>query len=171
MESETGFEDKVKNCLESANSGSVTAPAVRWSIIGLLSLGMIIAYASRSNISVALSIPAFVKSFQLLQNYHENWKETGPVPADKKEEIWQRFSSATEKINQRRQDFYVKLKEEQENNYITKNPPPSLFHQFLLPPMHFIKLKYINKKPSSLNSRVLIIISKDMVSKYKLFFF
>ncbi len=63
---------------------------------------------------------SIVKSFQLLQNYHETWKETGPVPPDKKDEIWQRFSSATEKINQRRQEFYVKLKEEQENNFATK---------------------------------------------------
>jgi len=64
--------------------------------------------------------PSIVKSFQLLQTYHESWKEVGPVPPDKKDEIWQRFSSATEKINQRRQDFYVKLREEQENNYQTK---------------------------------------------------
>ncbi len=64
--------------------------------------------------------PSIVLSFQLLQNYHESWKETGPVPLDKKDEIWQRFSSATEKINQRRQDYYEKLREEQENNYATK---------------------------------------------------
>jgi hypothetical protein len=64
--------------------------------------------------------PSIVKSFQLLQNYHESWKETGPVPPDKTEEIWQRFRNATEKINHRRQDYYIKLKEEQENNYNTK---------------------------------------------------
>jgi hypothetical protein len=64
--------------------------------------------------------PSIVKSFQLLQNYHDSWKETGPVHPDKKDEIWQRFSSATEKINQRRQEFYAKLKEEQDNNYLTK---------------------------------------------------
>jgi MFS transporter, ACS family, D-galactonate transporter len=40
-------------------------PAVRWSIIGLLSLGMIIAYASRSNLSVALVAPDFIQSFGL----------------------------------------------------------------------------------------------------------
>ena len=38
---------------------------VRWTIIGLLSLGMVIAYASRSNISVALAVPDFIKLFQL----------------------------------------------------------------------------------------------------------
>jgi len=64
---------------------------------------------------------SITKSFQLLQNYHDTWKETGPVPPDKKEEIWQRFSNATEKINQRRDEFYLALKEEQENNFIAKS--------------------------------------------------
>jgi MFS transporter, ACS family, D-galactonate transporter len=40
-------------------------PAVRWAVIGLLSLGMIIAYASRSNLSVALVAPDFIQSFGL----------------------------------------------------------------------------------------------------------
>jgi MFS family permease len=37
----------------------------RWVIIGLLSLGMIIAYVSRSNISVVLAIPDFIKWLHL----------------------------------------------------------------------------------------------------------
>jgi MFS family permease len=37
----------------------------RWVIVGLLSLGMIIAYVSRTNISVVLAIPSFIKSFNL----------------------------------------------------------------------------------------------------------
>jgi ACS family D-galactonate transporter-like MFS transporter len=41
------------------------ASRVRWAIIGLLSLGMILAYASRSNLSVALAVPDFIKSFRL----------------------------------------------------------------------------------------------------------
>ena len=40
-------------------------PALRWAIIGLLSFGMIIAYASRSNLSVALVAPDFIRSFNL----------------------------------------------------------------------------------------------------------
>ena len=39
--------------------------SVRWSVIGLLSVGMILAYASRSNISVALATPEFVRTFHL----------------------------------------------------------------------------------------------------------
>ncbi len=37
----------------------------RWIIIGLLSLGMIIAYVSRANVSVALAAPDFIRLFQL----------------------------------------------------------------------------------------------------------
>ena len=37
----------------------------RWVIVGLLSLGMIIAYVSRANLSVVLAIPSFIKSFNL----------------------------------------------------------------------------------------------------------
>jgi ACS family D-galactonate transporter-like MFS transporter len=39
--------------------------ARRWIVIGLLSLGMIIAYVSRSNISVALAVPDFIRLFHL----------------------------------------------------------------------------------------------------------
>lgn len=39
--------------------------SVRWAVIGLLSVGMILAYASRSNISVALAEPEFIRSFHL----------------------------------------------------------------------------------------------------------
>lgn len=39
--------------------------ALRWAVVCLLSLGMIIAYVDRANISVALALPAFRKLFQL----------------------------------------------------------------------------------------------------------
>jgi MFS family permease len=48
--------------LKAVRSADATA---RWTIIGLLSFGMVIAYASRSNLSVALAMPDFIKSFQL----------------------------------------------------------------------------------------------------------
>ena len=37
----------------------------RWVVVGLLCLGMIIAYVSRGNVSVVLAIPDFIKSFHL----------------------------------------------------------------------------------------------------------
>ena len=44
---------------------STTAPPVRWAVIGVLSLGMIIAYVSRSALAVPLALPEFIRSFHL----------------------------------------------------------------------------------------------------------
>jgi hypothetical protein len=60
------------------------------------------------------------KSFKLLQEYHDKWREIGSVASDKKDEIWERFKAATDKINQRRHDYYEKLHEEQKNNLLLK---------------------------------------------------
>ena len=43
----------------------MTVEARRWTVIGLLSLGMIVAYVSRSNLAVAVVLPDFIKSFYL----------------------------------------------------------------------------------------------------------
>ncbi len=64
--------------------------------------------------------PSINKSFKLLQKYHDEWRDIGPVAQDKTEEIWERFRSATEKVNQRRKEHYSHLKEEQQNNYLAK---------------------------------------------------
>ena len=64
--------------------------------------------------------PSIIKSFRELQRFHEQWKEIGPVPDDKKDEIWERFKSTTDKINQRRRDHYKQLQEEQEANLAAK---------------------------------------------------
>ena len=63
---------------------------------------------------------SITKSFQQLQKLHEAWKETGPVPKDKKDEIWERFKAATDKLNKRRQEHYEKLREDQNKNYAAK---------------------------------------------------
>jgi MFS family permease len=42
-------------------------PVLRWWIVGLLSLGMIIAYVERANISVALVVPEFKQVFGLTE--------------------------------------------------------------------------------------------------------
>ncbi len=63
---------------------------------------------------------SITKSFQQLQKLHEAWKEIGPVPQDKKDEIWERFKSATDKLNKRRQEHYEGLREEQSKNYAAK---------------------------------------------------
>ena len=64
--------------------------------------------------------PSVAKSFQQLQKFHEAWKETGPVPKDKKDELWDRFKATTDKLNKRRQEHYENLREEQNKNYAAK---------------------------------------------------
>jgi len=61
-----------------------------------------------------------MRSFKKLQKYHEEWKEIGPVPADKKDEIWERFKNTTDKINERRRKHYALIEEDQQKNLETK---------------------------------------------------
>ncbi|MBE0647086.1 MAG: DUF349 domain-containing protein [Bacteroidales bacterium] len=65
--------------------------------------------------------PSILKSFKQLQKYHDDWKEIGPTPTDKKDEVWERFKNATDKINERRREYYTSLEEEQNKNLETKN--------------------------------------------------
>ena len=60
------------------------------------------------------------KAFKALQKLHEDWKEVGPVPQDKKDEIWERFKAATDKINSIRREHYSKIQDEQNANLETK---------------------------------------------------
>jgi len=61
-----------------------------------------------------------VAAYKQLQEYHDLWKELGPVPHDKREEIWDRFSLTSKKIRQSYQDHFIKLKEERQANYEQK---------------------------------------------------
>ena len=63
---------------------------------------------------------SLTKAFKLLQKYHDEWKEIGPVPQEKKEEIWERFKNTTDKVNQIRREHYAKIEEEQKANYDAK---------------------------------------------------
>jgi hypothetical protein len=63
---------------------------------------------------------SILKSFKKLQKYHEEWKELGPVPIDKKDEIWERFKTISDKINDRRREHYSRVEDEQEKNLETK---------------------------------------------------
>ncbi len=63
---------------------------------------------------------SITKSFKALQQYHQEWKDIGPVPQDKKDEVWDRFKAATDKINQRRREHYEKLHNELQSNFEAK---------------------------------------------------
>jgi len=61
-----------------------------------------------------------LNSFKKLQQYHDDWREIGPVPREQKEEVWERFKAATDKINQLRREHYKEIHEEQEKNFEAK---------------------------------------------------
>ncbi|RLD61828.1 MAG: hypothetical protein DRJ05_01785 [Bacteroidetes bacterium] len=63
---------------------------------------------------------SILKSFKDLQKLHDKWREVGPVPQDKRDELWDRFKSTTDKINQRRHEHYLKFQEEQKSNLMAK---------------------------------------------------
>jgi hypothetical protein len=45
-------------------------------------------------------------TFKELQKLHEAWREIGPVPRDHKQELWDRFKTATSVINKRYQQHF-----------------------------------------------------------------
>ncbi len=57
-----------------------------------------------------------VNSFKTLQKYHDRWREIGPVPKEKKDELWERFKAATTVINQKHQAYFEGLKEQLKDN-------------------------------------------------------
>ena len=61
-----------------------------------------------------------MKMFKKLQKYHEEWKDIGPVPLDKKDEIWERFKNTSDKINESRREHYSRVEEDQKKNLETK---------------------------------------------------
>jgi hypothetical protein len=64
--------------------------------------------------------PNPVNAFRLLQDYHNQWREIGPVPAESKNEIWERFKEATSKINKRHHEYFEKQKDDQRKNLEAK---------------------------------------------------
>ena len=57
------------------------------------------------------------RSFRELQVLHKLWKEElGPVAKEHREEIWERFSSATKTIHDKRQSYYADLDKAYEKN-------------------------------------------------------
>ncbi len=64
--------------------------------------------------------PSIIKAFNVLQKYHEQWREVGPVPRDKKDELWERFKAATSIINKKHQDYFEGRKSDQKKNLDAK---------------------------------------------------
>lgn len=61
-----------------------------------------------------------VAAFHALQKLHQEFRETGPVAKEQREEIWNRFKAASTTINKRHQDFFLGRKQEEEENLTKK---------------------------------------------------
>ena len=57
-----------------------------------------------------------VSAFHQLQKLHQEFRETGPVSKDLREEIWNRFKAASTVINKRHQQHFEALKEAERHN-------------------------------------------------------
>lgn len=64
---------------------------------------------------------SIVVAFRKLQELHEQWREIGPVAAEHKESIWERFKEASSRINRQHQDYFEGIKEEQKKNLALKS--------------------------------------------------
>lgn len=60
------------------------------------------------------SVEDILSAFRELQALHNEWKETGPVAKELREEIWERFKQASAIVNKKHQVFFDQKKEEEE---------------------------------------------------------
>ncbi len=63
---------------------------------------------------------SIITAFKTLQRFHERWREVGPVTPDRREELWERFSNITKKINVNYHDHFKDIRKEQEDNLKAK---------------------------------------------------
>ena len=60
--------------------------------------------------------PDVVSAFHQLQKLHQEYRETGPVAKELREEIWARFKAASTAVNRRHQQHFDALKETEQQN-------------------------------------------------------
>lgn len=65
--------------------------------------------------------PSLNKALGALQTLQNQWRETGPVGREKKNEVWERFKSASDKVYERRREFFDDLNKKQAANLEAKN--------------------------------------------------
>lgn len=61
-----------------------------------------------------------ISAFQQLQSLHQEFKETGPVAKELRDEIWARFKAASTVINKRHQQHFEAIKAQEEENLTKK---------------------------------------------------
>lgn len=57
-----------------------------------------------------------VSAFHQLQKLHQEFRETGPVGKEQREEVWARFKAASTVINRRHQQHFEEIKEKEQRN-------------------------------------------------------
>jgi archaellum component FlaC len=60
--------------------------------------------------------PDIISAFHQLQKLHQEFRATGPVAKELREEIWQRFKASSSAINKRHQQYFEQQKEREQNN-------------------------------------------------------
>lgn len=61
-----------------------------------------------------------ISAFHQLQKLHQEYRETGPVAKELRDEIWKRFKDASTVINKRHQDHFEAIKAKEEENLVKK---------------------------------------------------
>lgn len=61
-----------------------------------------------------------ISAFHQLQNFHQQWREIGPVAKELREDLWTRFKDASTEINKKYQAHFESLKEAEEANLVAK---------------------------------------------------
>ena len=57
-----------------------------------------------------------ISAFHQLQKLHQEFRETGPVAKEQREEIWSRFKAASTIVNRRHQQHFENIKEKEQRN-------------------------------------------------------
>ncbi|MGN0069771.1 MAG: DUF349 domain-containing protein [Prevotella sp.] len=61
-----------------------------------------------------------ISAFHQLQELHQQYRETGPVAKDLREEVWARFKAASTVVNKRHQQHFEALRAKEEENLARK---------------------------------------------------
>ena len=64
--------------------------------------------------------PDVISAFHQLQKLHQEYRETGPVSKELREEIWQRFKAASTVINKKHQQHFDNMRAKEEENLARK---------------------------------------------------
>lgn len=61
-----------------------------------------------------------INAFKSLQHLHDEWRETGPVAPQDREQMWTQFKELSTVINKKHQDHFIAIREEEKENLAKK---------------------------------------------------